>query len=665
MQYKNKIIEVLKDVTGVEDNHLEVPENQEFGDYTTNFPMQKFVEFTSSNFQLPNNSPINKLTNLKSPRNFAEAVVIELTKNKELMAIVQKMVVAGPGFINFYIKKEILYDTLDHITKRFDTFGKLDIIEGKKVVVEYTDPNPFKEFHIGHLISNVTGESLSRLQEAIGAIVWRADYFGDVGVHVAKSIWGIRKKMNDEDLSLADLLQKELNERINFMGQGYAVGSKAFDTGEHVKSEIGHLNTVLYIAAQRMWEGEGKKSKIEYDPENKVKKEEVDEVYDLYINGRKWSLEYFETIYQRLGTKFDGYYPESYVGEIGYELVRDNIGKVFTKSEGAIIFEGEKFGLHTRVFINKHNLPTYEAKELGLAPAKYKDFAYDKSIIVVGKEIKEYFAVLVEALKQVNPKLGSVTYPICTGMVSVPSGKMGSRFGNIVTVTGLLDSLKLKVLERMKGQEYSEKEKDEISEIVSIGSLKYAFLKNSIGQDFVFDIEQALSLEGNSGPYLQYTYARTRSVLNKSNIQISKYPNKMENGKWKVENNPEEIAILRTLIHFPEVITEAAEKYAPNLICNYLYDLAQKFNGFYNKHRILNVKYEARISKHETNVKLKNSNVPKVSDLENSNLNIVSDLGFRNSDLSKQSFRLALTNATGQVLKNGLELLGIKAPEKM
>lgn len=614
-----QIYDTLAKIASVEDVVLEVPVQAEHGDYSSNIAL------------------VAAKSQGKKPHELAEEIVGKLQKDKKLSEIVDKIEVAGPGFINFWIKKDVLLDILRDIRSYKDTSIVSDLEKGKKIVVEYTDPNPFKEFHIGHLISNVTGETLCRLQEGIGATVSRVDYFGDVGIHAAKAIWGIQKKMHDEKVTLEDLKKKDLAERVNFMGQGYALGARSFDDPEANK-QIARLNTVLYIAAQRMWKEEGKEPIINYDPEGKIPEAEVDAVFELYKTGRQWSLDYFETIYARLGTKFDGYYPESVVGEIGYKLVSDNIGegKAFEKSEAAVIFRGEKFGLHTRVFINKHNLPTYEAKELGLAPAKYEDFKYDKSIIVVGKELKEYFPVLIRALTEINPKLGSVTRAIFTGMVRLPEGKMSSRTGNVVTVNSLLDRIKKAASKKMATSGYSESEKEVILEKVAVGALKYAFLKNSIGQDVVFDINQALSLEGNSGPYLQYTFTRTQSVLKKAGGERGGKKSEVGSGNLDIEAlrdmelNAEELAIMRTFVHFHGIIITAAKNYSPNLLANYLYDLAQKYNTFYNMHRIVDASAKD------------NAQSAKV-----------------------QEFRIALTQATGQILKHGLKLLGIEAPEKM
>ena len=610
-----KINEAIKKVIGIDDIHLETPENEEFGDYSSNVAMQAFSQKKEQS---------TKGKDSKSPHELAEKITEKLKQDKELQKVVDKIEVAGAGFINFWLKKGVLVNELREIISTADNYSKTDTLKDRKICVEYTDPNPFKEFHIGHLISNLTGESLSNIFEANGAIVWRADYFGNVGMHVAKSLWGMMQKMKEENVGLEDLEKKSIPERQEFMGKGYAYGTLKYEENDEVKEAVKDINYMVYIAAQEIYQEEkGWQPIIDYKKYVYGDMSNYQEIKRVYKSGLHWSLEYFETIYKRLGTKFDGYYPESVVGEVGYQLVKDNVGKVFKESDGAIIFEGEKYRLHTRVFINKLGLPTYEAKELGLAPVKYKDFSYDKSIMVVGKEIKEYFAVLIEALKQINPKLGNITEPICTGMITVPSGKMGSRFGNVVTVNSLLDHLKKLIEEKYLNKDYLEEYGEDVSEKVAQGALKYAFLKNSVGSDFIFDMNASVSLEGNSGPYIQYTYARTQSVLRKG--QRTKDKDQRTEFK-KVEFNKEELSLLRTFVRFSDVISMSAKNYSPNLLCNYLYDLASKFNYFYNMHDILEQ---------------------------------------RTKNKEQTEFRLALTAATGQILKTGLNLLGIQTPEKM
>ncbi|HSA84264.1 MAG TPA: arginine--tRNA ligase [Patescibacteria group bacterium] len=548
----------------------------------------------------------------KNPRELAQ----ELQAKFQELDFVEKVEIAGPGFINFWVKEEAL---LDEIASSSSTLR--NEITGKRIAVEYTDPNPFKELHIGHLYSNIIGESLCLLFEANGATVWRADYFGDVGMHVAKSVWGLREKIKDLGFEIKDLEERSLEERVKFLGEGYALGSNKYAEDDGVKEEVKHLNKLIYIVAQKMWEEEkGLKPQVDYRQGEVIDEQELDEVYQLYVLGRKWSLEAFEVLYRRLGTKFDGYYPESIAGEKGYTLVKNNIAKgIFVESEGAVIFPGESQGLHNRVFINKLGLPTYEAKELGLPEWKYEDFTYDASYIVTANEIAPYFQVLVEALRQVHPELGKKTHPVLHGMVRLPEGKMSSRSGNVITVAGLLDEAKAKVKELVRDDV---EDKEQISEMVGMAAVKYAFLKSGVGKDVTFDFNESVSFDGNSGPYIQYTYARTRSVLRKAEgtEHGAKSPK-----HYALSTMPEdeERQLLRLLARFPEIVEEAAERLSPNVLCTYLFELAQAFNLFYQKSPILKAADDVR------------------------------------------ALRLALTQTTGETLKKGLSLLGIKAPEKM
>jgi len=571
---------------------LEHPAVESHGDYSSNIALTVFPSLRAKRGNLV----------FSSPRQLAETIVAALSSDKELKKVVEKIEVAGPGFVNFYLTKSVLVDELKRIEREKLDFGKRDFLKGKKIMVEYTDPNPFKEFHIGHLFSNTVGESLVRLFESQGAEVKRVNYQGDVGMHVAKAVWGMMKLVDEMPAESASLPEK-----AKFMGKAYALGATKFEEDEQIKKEVTELNKKIY----------------DQDPA----------VMDLYNKGRKWSLDYFETIYQRLGTKFDYYYFESVAGKAGLEFVKENLKKgIFQESKGAIVFPGEKYGLHTRVFVNALGLPTYEAKDLGLASTKYKDFPYDESVIVTGNEINEYFRVVITALKQIDPKLGEKAHHLSHGMVRLPEGKMSSRTGKVLTGEWLLDEVKKMVLKRMESStvEFSPGERESTADKIAVGAVKYALLRAGIGHDVIFDFEKSVSIEGNSGPYLQYTYARTRSVLAKAGLK--KGVSLADAKETPYQINQEELAILRWIYRFPEVVMEAAKQYAPNLMCTFLYELAQRYNSFYNKHRIINL-----------------SKINQQSAINN----------------QQSSFRLLLTAAVGQVLKNGLTLLGIQTPEKM
>ena len=563
------------------------------GDLTTNAAMSAFAHLKAS---------------YPSPRDLAQAIVDFLNTKDDITSVFSKIEVAGPGFVNFWYSPEYLGKLVGR--DPVDILALNTAYKGKRVMTEFTDPNPFKEFHIGHLYSNIVGESISRILEANGAEVKRVCYQGDIGMHVAKSVYGILQKFKLQNSnfkvedSLVELGKQPLEARVKFLGEAYALGAQVFEEDQAANSEIVEINKKVFSK----------------DPETMA----------IYEVGRKWSLEYFDSIYARLGTDFWKFYFESEVGEKGKELVLEYLKKgVFEESEGAIIFPGEKYGLHNRVFINSLGLPTYEAKELGLAPAKYADYKFDLSIMVTGNEIDEYFRVLLKALSMIYPEIALKTLHISHGMVRLPSGKMSSRTGNVVTGESLLDEADQKAALRI-GEIKKEKNIDvgdieETARIIGDGAVKYALLKNNIGGDVIFNFDDVVNFEGNSGPYLQYTYVRTLGVLNNSEFKIKNSPFDNAQGKkiqLKTEDlEKEENELLRYLVIYPYVVEMAGVQFAPSHVATYLYNLSQYFNAFYQKHKVV---------------------------------------GSPNEE-----FRLALVASVGDILKNGLNLLGIETVERM
>lgn len=566
----------------------------------------------------------------KSPMETAEVIAAHIDKGHSI----DKVEIVKPGFINFFLSKKALGTQLVQVLCNEESTERT-VKNKKKVMVEFTDPNPFKEFHIGHLYSNIVGESISRLLESQGIEVKRACYQGDVGLHVAKSLWGMMQKLttNDQGKSyeetLADLQLQSLNDRARFLGAAYALGAKAYSDDDKAKEEIIKLNKAIY----------------QQDPS----------VIDLYHLGKAWSLEYFELIYKRLGTHFDKYYFESVAGPKGMEFIQANMDKgLFKKSEGAIIFHGEEYGLHTRVFINSQGLPTYEAKDLGLAPTKYADYPYDLSIIITGNEVNEYFKTVLKVLAIINPDLAAKTKHISHGMVRLPSGKMSSRTGDVITGEWLLDEAgrrSLAIIQQATQTRPEEREsfingesrvkpedQQEIADKVGIGAVKYALLRSAIGRDVVFNFDESISFEGNSGPYLQYTYVRTQSVITKLKIQHRTSPPLGRNStELTIGDNigqyinfesytfqQEEAELLRTISYYKEIVSQAAKEYAPHILCTYLFTLAQQFNSFYQKSPIIKAETE-----------------------------------------QQQELRLGLVLATARIISEGLGLLGIETPDKM
>lgn len=294
--FKEEIKEILKQsVSGAdiveESIAIDYPIDPKHGDYFTNIAL------------------IASKKAGKNPRELAE----EISKKMQNFDLFEKVEVAGPGFINMWIKNEKFTKRLDLLSNQKMHFdSKNNQILGKKIVVEYTDPNPFKEFHIGHLYSNIVGESIARLQEAGGAEVWRADYFGDVGMHVACSIWGLLQKFAEDSITIDDLAEKSLKERIAYFGQAYAKGATAYKEDESAKEPIKEINFLCFKAAQEVVLPSFKeKAQVDYDRFIKKSTYHYEEIKEIYAIGREWSLAYFERIYERLGTKFSGYYPDA------------------------------------------------------------------------------------------------------------------------------------------------------------------------------------------------------------------------------------------------------------------------------------------------------------------------------------------------------------------
>jgi arginyl-tRNA synthetase len=530
---------------------VERPQHMAHGDYATNVALLA--------------APLLK----ESPRVIAEKLCSAL-KAQQLTSI-EKIEIAENGFINFFVSSDALIQEVEKIILDTD-WGKNSDYKDKTVLVEYTDPNPFKAFHIGHLMSNAIGESIARILSYSGAKVLRANYQGDVGLHVAKDIWGYR------NLPSSEIFPNDITK----WGAAYTFGSNQYEDNPEIKHEIDVLGKEIFDHASDI-------------PE--------------YVEGRKTSLEHFEELYTILGTKFDFYFFESDTGPLGLKLVLKH-PELFIESEGAIIFQGELYGLHTRVFVNKFGLPTYEAKDLGLIELKQKACNFDISITITAAEQLEYFKVVLTAARSIFPWIGEKYLHRTHGMMRFTSGKMSSRKGNIITGESLLNDLQEAAKAKMADHAVAQ---ENIAEEVAVGAIKYAVLKQHSGKDILFDPDKSLSLEGDSGPYLQYAHTRAVSLMN-----VAAAAGIVE-GTTDAPTTPG--VLERTLIHFPEVVDRCAEELEPHYITTYLTELASSFNAWYAHERVVGGTYP--------------------------------------------SYGLLLAHATEFVMKQGLSLLGISAPEQM
>jgi len=504
-----------------------------------------------------------------NPRALAEKLLAGLGE----ISGVSKIEIAGPGFINFHLSSQTLGESVKKAVET-DMWGANSDLAGKKIMVEYTDPNPFKEFHIGHLMSNAIGEAISRSLQFSGAEIFRANYEGDVGPHVAKAIWGY---MHLEHVGHSSEVGK--------WSAAYVQGAKFYESDERIKIEIDTINKKVYERSD----------------------EEVNRLYDI---GRKTSLDHFEEIYQILGTKFNHYFFESETAPLGVTLVKAH-PEVFEESDGAIVYKGERDGLHTRVFITSKGLPTYEAKDLGLAELKTETWPFDISITVTAQEQADYFAVVLAAMRNVLPEIAPKMRHISHGMMRLPTGKMSSRTGDVITGESLLDELIEQA--KVRSAESRADDHEKLAQDVAVAAIKYQILKQGSGKDIIFDRDRALSLEGDSGPYLQYAHARAHAVVQKAKetgIEPSIDPNAPPND------------LSRLLHRFPEIVERTAILYEPHVLANYLIQVASSFNSWYANEQILDGTPTA-------------------------------------------AHKVALTAAVARTLKNGLWMLGIPAPEKM
>lgn len=471
----------------------------------------------------------------KNAKELAEELAKEI---KNTLGEAERVEVAGPGFINITLTAGAIELAVSEAAAQGDEWGKGGAKKGKRVLIEYSNPNSFKEMHVGHLMSTIIGEAASRLIEAEGAKVARDTFGGDVGPHVAKALWALRKKGVTEPTS-----PKEI-------GEAYVEGSAAYESDSQAKAEIDALNTEIYAGKDR-------------------------ELMELWRKGRDVSMEEFHRLWRILGSKFDYELFDSDTTEIGIRVVNDGLEKgVFEKSDGAVIYRGEKKGLHTLVFITSRGTPTYETKDVGLAFLKEERFPSDESIIVTSIEQIGHFKVFLAALSEIAPLLAEKTKHVAHGLLRLTTGKMSSREGNIVTAAGLIKE----VIEKA-----SEKNPDPlIAEQVAIGAIKFMVLRQSPGQDIIFDPEKSLSLEGDSGPYLQYALVRAKKIL--------AYASEGAKGS---EMPAEPYAIERMILHFPQIVARAARELSPNLLVTYLLELAGAWNAFYATEQILGSPEEA------------------------------------------------------------------------
>jgi arginyl-tRNA synthetase len=482
--------------------------------------------------------------------------------------------VAGPGFVNITLSTDAVRRGIMHATE--EGWGTGSATTGLRVMIEYGNPNPFKEMHIGHMMGAIIGESIARLTEASGAKVLRDTFGGDVGPQVAKALWALMKNGTTDIASAEEI------------GKAYIHGSAAYEESEEAKKEIDDLNVRIYAVVGAEDPG--------------VLSDEDRALLSLWRKGREVSMEEFNRIFALLGTHHDYAFFDSETTEPGMNLVKEALAKgVLEESEGAIVYKGEKKGLHTLVFVTSRGTPTYETKDFGLAVLKELRADTDQIVIITAIEQVGHFKVMLAALSEIAPALAAKTAHVAHGLLTLTTGKMSSRKGNVITAAELIRD----VIERA-----AEKNDDPlVAEQVAIGALKYMILRSAPGANVVFDPEKSLSLDGDSGPYLQYALVRAKKLLS--------YESKGGGDATPAEP----YAVERLLLRYPAVVARAAAERAPHHLTQYLTQLAAAWNSFYANEQVLGSPEEV--------------------------------------------YKQGVARAFANTMEKGLALLGIPAPEKM
>jgi len=560
---KDKISSALSKATGEKHVHLEFPENIEYGDYATNIAMV-----------------IAKKKGLK-PVEYAKDIVKKLQKDGDLTKIVSKIEVVKPGFINFFLSENVLLSNLVRIGEEKGKYGSSKVGEGKTVVVDYSSPNIAKHFGIGHLRSTIIGQSLCNLYGFSGYKVIGDNHLGDWGTQFGTLLYQITNKgLDAQKLSIDDLekLYVEFNEKAD--------------------------------EDSKLWDQARKWFKKLEDGENEARK-----IWNIIV---KTSKDEFGRIYKILGASFNYEHGESFYEDKMQEVI-DEIRekKLSKKSRGAEIVEFKD--IPPAILLKSDGATTYFTRDLATIKYRLEEWSPDKIIYEVGSEQKLHFKQVFEAARLLGWIKEEELTHVAHGLIRFKDGKMSTRKGKGVKLEEVLEeSIKRakQIIEKSDTSRGLPKEEIErVAEMVGVGAIKYFDLSHHYSSDIIFDWEKLFVLEGNSAPYLQYTVARTNSVLAKT---------KMEKGKLKIENqklNKEELTLARILARFPEIIIDATKNYSPNQICNYLFNLAQKYNNFYNQHRII--------------------------------------------EGENEELRVKLTASTSRVLRNGLALLGIQSPGRM
>lgn len=554
---KNQLLQALKNLYQFNGEvHVERTDYR-FGDYASNVAMQ-LAKYLG-----------------KNPRQIAEEIAGELQKSPYF----KEVTVAGPGFLNMRLSDK----SLDELTQQ----DVEKTLAGQIYTVEYSCPNFFKAMHTGHLYNTIYGNVLVNLMNEKGAKVHRVSYGADVGLNAGKCLYGMVKNLDSKPENLENVVANDVVARANWVTDCYVLGAQTYESGSEEEVEkIREMNKMIY--------------KIHED------NDQESDFAKIYWAGAQWSLDYHGYFYDKLNVPKMDFYTESQATKVGLPLCKELYKKGYLEeSQGAIVYHPKNKKLHTRVFITSEGLPTYEAKDIGIINIEYDKYNFDHRIILTGADQKDYMQVVFEAVDLTVSGIKDKMTSLTNGTVKFADGKkMSSRLGNVTFADDVVNA----VFERVSTMIEDEK----LMQDVANGAIKYAFCRYKLGGDISFDIDETVSIQGNSGPYLQYSHARACSILTK----VAKIDEEKT-----LEYDEGERQLMLKLGEYTKAVDKAKEEYEVHHICNYLYELAQEFNRFYEHSRIVQDEREAH--------------------------------------------RARIVKSYRDTLAKGLNLLGISAPEKM
>ena len=515
------------------------------------------------------------------------------------------------GFLNISVAKTQWIDTLNKINKD-DNFGIKSVEDNAPLVmIEYSSPNTNKPLHLGHVRNNLLGYSLSKIMTANGNKVVKTNIVNDRGIHICKSMlawqkWGENitpeaagKKGDHLVGDFYVLFDKKYKEQVNeLMAKG--------ESEEEAKK-----NAPLIKEAQEMlrkWEAGDK------------------EVRELWSMMNQWVYQGFDESYKRLGVAFDKIYYESDTYLVGKQKVEEGLakGEFYKREDGSVWANLEKDGLDEKLLLRSDGTSVYMTQDIGTATLRFKEFPIDQMIYVVGNEQNYHFQVLSILLDRLGFKWGKSLVHFSYGMVELPNGKMKSREGTVVDADDMMDDMIATAKEMGKDRETegaTEAELNEIARIVGLGALKYFILKVDPKKNMLFNPQESIDFNGNTGPFIQYTHARIKSVLRKAAAEGIALPEQLDNS---IETNEKETQLIQLLASYPNVVAQAGQEFSPSVIANYAYELSKEFNQFYHDYSFLK----------EENPAIK-------------------------------QMRLVLAANVAKTIKSAMSLLGIEVPERM